>query len=103
MPRTLLKIPQHFGPEPHHGAGPEMAHLMIHERAIGKTIAKVYLGECEPLPELPQSEYVLFEFTDGTALLLEVASGYSFWVGTDKEIEKLRDLFKARAKAKGQA
>ncbi len=61
---------------------------MIHEPAIGKTIAAVYLGDNEPFVSMDpenappdgifRSEYLAFEFTDGTALVLDVASGNYF-------------------------
>jgi hypothetical protein len=94
MPDALGK-PLHIGPEPRNGAGPQAVHTQIHERAVGKTIAQVYLGDCEPLPDLPQSEYVVFEFTDGSTLMLEVAGGYSFSVSGDKEGQKV--LARARS------
>jgi hypothetical protein len=79
---------QHYGPEPHYGMGAEMVDHMIHERAIGKTIAAVYLGD-ERLDEPyepggnDRTEHLLFEFTDGTTLTLLIGSGNSFFV-TDK-------------------
>jgi len=94
MPRNLdLK---HYGPEPHFGLGPEAVHYLIHERAVGKTIARVYLGDCEPIPDLPQSEYTVFEFTAGSALMLQVGGGYSFHVAGDSETKKLLAKVKQR-------
>ncbi len=99
---------QHYGPEPHFGMGAEMVHAMIHERAIGKTIGAVYLGDSERfralIPEdyppdgIFRGEYVAFEFTDGTALVLEVASSNSFSV--DTKPERVLKLAKGAAKAR---
>ena len=93
---------KHYGPEPHYGLGPEAVHYQIHERAVGKTIARVYLGECEPIPELPQSEYTVFEFTDGSALMLQVGGGYSFHVAGGSETKKLLTKLKQRNAATPQ-
>jgi len=98
---------QHFGPEPHHGSGAEMVHYMIHERSVGKTIASVYLGDTEPFESLDpensppdgifRSEYLCFEFSDGTALVLAVASGNSFHCCVKPEAGEIL----ARAKTAG--
>jgi hypothetical protein len=90
---------QHYGPEPHYGMGAEMVHHMIHERAIGKTIAAVYLGDAERFRSLSpensppdgifRSEYLAFEFTDGTSLVVEVAAGNSFHVADTREAPKV--------------
>lgn len=98
---------QHFGPEPHFGSGAEMAHSMIHERAIGKTIAAIYLGdsERERLPDFAEdhpdgifrSEYLAFEFTDGTSLVLQVGSGNSFAVAGKKEAAEVLKRAKGAA------
>ncbi len=89
----------HYGREPHLTAGPEAIHSYIHERAVNKTIARVYLGGCEPIPDLPQSEYVVFEITDGTTLMLQVASGYSFHVGSKDEAQEVIARANQRATA----
>ncbi len=39
--------PLHFGPDASDAAGPAAIHRLIHEAAVGKTIARVYLGELE--------------------------------------------------------
>jgi hypothetical protein len=88
---------KHFGPEPHFGIGPEAVHKQIHERAVGKTIARVFLGQRPPIKspgQLPQSEYTVFEFTDGSTLMLEIGAGYSFALGSDKEAKKVLDRAK---------
>jgi hypothetical protein len=90
---------KHFGPEPHIGMGPEAVHYQIHERAVGKTIARVFLGQNAPIKspgELPQSEYTVFEFTDGSTLMLEIGAGYSFAVGSDKSARKVIARAKGR-------
>jgi len=78
------EVRNHYGPEPRFGIGPEIGHAHIHELSVGKTVARVYLGDDEPLPpEIPNSEYVVFEFTDGSLLGLQIGSGNSFAVATD--------------------
>lgn len=83
----LNKKLEHYGPEPHFGIGREMTHYMIHERAVGKTISAVYYGEYKPFYDKDSEEthegvfcgdYLVLEFTDGTALHLAGASGHSF-------------------------
>jgi hypothetical protein len=100
---------QHYGPEPHRGLGAEMVHHMVHERAIGKTIAAVYIGDSErfratfpedhPPDGIFRGEYLAFEFTDGSALVLEVAPGNSFSVDPepDKVLKRAHDAAKKRA------
>ena len=85
---------EHFGPDPHDGSGPEMIHKLVHERAIGKTIASVYLGDDKPIrpfsdSEVFQSEYLAFEFTDGSSLVLQVAAGNSFHLALEDEARKI--------------
>jgi hypothetical protein len=89
----------HFGPEPHETSGPEMVHSQVHEASIGKTIAAVYLGDDERFHSLQPwnsppdgifaSEYLAFEFTDGSALVLQIGSGNSFHVGTPEQGAKV--------------
>jgi hypothetical protein len=50
---------EHYGPEPHFGSGAEMAHSMIHERAMGKTIAAVYLGDSERFRSMDPGKFQL--------------------------------------------
>jgi hypothetical protein len=77
-----------IGPNVADGGGPAIVHRQIHETAVGKTIAAVYLGD-ERLDEPyepggnDRTEYLLLEFADGTTLTLLVGSGNSFFV-TDK-------------------
>jgi hypothetical protein len=77
-----------IGPKIVDGAGPAAVHRQIHEAAVGKTIEAVYLGEIK-LDEPYESggndctEFLLLEFTDGSSLPLQVASGNSFFVGYD--------------------
>ncbi len=81
---------EHFGPEPHFTSGPEMAHAQIHEATIGKTVAAVYLGDNERFRSMDpensppdgtfRSEYLALEFTDGSALVLQIGAGNSFCV-----------------------
>jgi hypothetical protein len=90
---------ERYGPEPHFGAGAEMVHSVIHERAIGKTIAAVYLGDNDPFVSMDpenappdgifRSEYLAFEFTDGTALVLQVGAGNSFHPATADDTQKI--------------
>jgi hypothetical protein len=90
---------KHYGPEPHFGIGPEAVHHQVHHKAIGQTIEAVYLGDNErfrsidsensPPDGIFRSEYLAFEFTDGTALVLQVASGNSFHVAAGDEAEKV--------------
>jgi hypothetical protein len=92
---------EHYGPEPHLGAGPKAMHYNLHEHAVGKTIARVYLGQCAPITSpgvLPQSEYTVFEFTDGSTLMLQIGAGYSFALGDNKAAQKVI----ARAKQRDQ-
>lgn len=61
---------KHYGPEPHLTDGQEMVHAMVHEKAIGKTIAAIYLGDDErfrsfdpensPPDGIFRSEYLAF-------------------------------------------
>jgi hypothetical protein len=74
----------------------EMVHAMVHEKAFGKTIAAVYVGD---------SEYLAFEFTDGTALVLEVASGSFEIAGSDeaaKVLQRAQAAAEKRASARGR-
>lgn len=90
---------KHYGPEPHFGISPEAVHHQVHHKAIGKTIAAIYLGDNERFRSLDpensppdgifRSEYLAFEFTDGTALVLQVASGNSFHAAGDDEAAKV--------------
>ena len=77
-----------------------MAHSMVHERAIGKTIAAVYLGDAERVPSgdggVFRGEYVAFEFTDGTALELLAAAGNSFAVGSGRELKRAKRAKRSR-------
>ena len=73
----------HYGPEPHFGAGPEAMHSLIHQAMVGKTIAKVFLGDAPPVKSIAaneqfRGEYLIFEFADGTLYGIEVAAGNSF-------------------------
>jgi hypothetical protein len=84
---------EHFGPEAQTGAaGKAGAHAQIHEALVGKTIARVYLGDDEPIEEPGEarfeSEYLVFEFTDGSMTKLSVGSGNSFFPGTDADARK---------------
>lgn len=79
----------HLGPNVHYGAGPAAVHRQIHEAAVGKTIASVYLGELqldEPydIGGNDRTEYLLLEFTDGSTLPLQIAAGNSFFVGYEE-------------------
>lgn len=99
---------QHYGPEPHFGSGAEMTHHSVHERAIGKTIAAVYLGDSERFPSqdpansppdgIYRSEYLTFEFTDGTVLELLIGSGNSFAVGDGEELARAKRAHGAATK-----
>ncbi len=81
---------------------------MVHERAIGKTISAVYLGDSKrfravvpedhPPDGIFRGEYLAFKFTDGSALVLEVGSGNSFSVDPDA-----KELKRAKAAAKRNA
>jgi hypothetical protein len=98
MGRRDDNLEQH-GPEPRFGAGAEMVHSMIHERAIGKTIAAVYVGDNDPFVSMDpenappdgifRSEYLAFEFTDGAALVLQVGAGNSFHPATADDTQKI--------------
>ncbi len=102
---------RHYGPEPHYGFGPEMVHKLVHEHAIGKTITAVYLGDAEPIPghdpkdHAPdgvfRGEYVAFEFSDETSLVLEIAAGNSFWVAGEREAAKVLARTKEAARNRG--
>jgi hypothetical protein len=71
----------------------------VHEASIGKTIAAVYLADDERFRSLQpensppdgmfRSEYLAFEFTDGSSLVLQIGSGNSFHVGTPEQGEKV--------------
>lgn len=79
----------------HDGAGAAAVHRQIHEAAVGKTIARIYLGETrldEPYEAggADAAEYLCLEFTDGTELRLQVAAGNSFFVGGGDEIEQAK-------------
>jgi hypothetical protein len=97
--RVQNKFGSHFGPEPHHiGGGPEAVHQQLHEHAVGRMIARVFLGDAEPekspFPEdcppdgFFRGEYLVFEFTDRTSLMIEVAGGNSFSVHGDAMAKK---------------
>lgn len=95
-------VREHFGPEPTpHGGGPASVHAQIHEHAVGKTIAAVYLGDCKtiksPADGRPfDSEYLLIEFTDGSILPLTVAAGNSFFVTSERETKEIMASAKRR-------
>lgn len=61
----------------------------LHEALVGKTIAKVYLGDDEPIEEPGEarfeSEYLVFEFTDGSMTKLSIGASNSFFPGTDAD------------------
>lgn len=107
----------HFGPDVTSGIGAAMVHAMVHERALGKTIVRVYLGDNPPFRGLTElcescypgnifrSEYLAFKFSDGSTLMLQVAAGNSFHVAFDDEArtilgkaEKRRNEAPRRAK-----
>jgi hypothetical protein len=91
---------KHYVPEPHFGIGTEAVHYNLHKHAVGKTIARVYLGQSasikNTLGDLPQSEYTVFEFTDGSTLMLEIGAGYSFALGDDKAAQRVISRAKGR-------
>jgi hypothetical protein len=100
---------EHYGPEPHFGAGAEMVHATVHEAVIGKTIAAVHLGDderfksMEPENATPdgifRSEYLALEFTDGTALVLQIGASNSFHVAVpDDAAEVLKRAHEAAKK-----
>jgi hypothetical protein len=84
---------QHFGPEPTGTAGKAGVHALIHAAFVGKTIAKVYLGDDEGINEPGEprfeSEYLVFAFTDGSMTKLSVGAGNSFFPGTDADARKI--------------
>jgi hypothetical protein len=84
---------EHYGPEPKTGAaGKAGAHAQIHAALVSKTIARVYLGDDEPITEPGEarfeSEYLIFEFTDGSMTKLSIGAGNSFFPGTDADARK---------------
>lgn len=98
---------EHFGPEPNlYGGGPATVHAQVHEAAVGKTVAAVYLGDCKPFKSLDDdkpfySEYLILEFTDGSLLPLTVGAGHSFAIAGPREIKDIVTSAK-RAQQKGR-
>jgi hypothetical protein len=83
---------QHFGPEPTGTTGKAGAHAQLHQALVGKTIAKVYLGDDEPITEPGEprfdGEYLILEFADGSMTKISVGAGNSFFPGTDADARK---------------
>jgi hypothetical protein len=104
---------EHYGPEPRFSSGAEMVHAIVHEAAIGKTIAAVYLGdndrfvsmdtESAPPDGIFRSEYLAFDFTDGTSLVLQVGAGNSFHPATSVDSQKILKRAHEAAEKRAQA
>lgn len=87
---------EHFGPEPNAvAAGVGAGHRLVCAQAAGKKIRSVYMGDTEYRDwitnDLEASEYLIFEFDDGTALALYTEEHrFGF------EVAPLRSLKKAK-------
>lgn len=53
---------------------------LVARKSIGKTVSSIHLGEDDAHF---MGQYVCFEFSDGSLMMLSFSSGSSFWVDDD--------------------